>query len=88
MKQFYLEVLVPLYEGMGSWELAIKYIETMGYHAGIENMIEYLPEVEEAQRKEQEQKIMEQKALQDEMENPNERERLEMEAQQSAGVQL
>ena len=77
MKQFYLEVLAPLYEAMGSWEKAVQFIEVMGYNAGIENMGDYLPEMEEAQRKQQQEQMMQEKQVQDVMEAPNEREQLE-----------
>ena len=82
MKQFYLEVLAPLYQGMGDWSKAIRYIENMGYYAGIENMSEYLPEMELARQKEEEQRMMEEKELDDTLEAPSERERLEQEMMQ------
>jgi len=84
MKQFYLEVLTPLYQSMNDWTHAIKYIETMGYHAGIENMGDYLPEIEQAQDKEDQESMIEEKQVQDALNAPDEREILEREAMDAA----
>lgn len=80
MKQFYLEVLSPLYQQVGSWEKAVEYIEVMGYNAGIENMDEFLPEIGQVQQKDRQTQMMENKQVQDVMDAPSEREQLEQNA--------
>ncbi len=77
MKQFYIEVLVPIYEAMGSWEKAIKFVEVMGYNAGIENMGDYLPDLQQAQEKERQAKLMKDKEVEDAITRPTEREQME-----------
>jgi hypothetical protein len=84
MKQFYLEVLAPLYQGMGDWTHAIRYIENMGYYAGIENMADYLPVLEDAYAKEQQEAAIEEKQVADTLNAPDEREMMEREAQNAA----
>lgn len=86
MKQFYLEVLVPLYMEMGSWEKAIRFIEVMGYNAGIENMKDFLPELEQAKQKEQEQRMIEEQQVEDAVTAPTQREQMEMEQTENAVI--
>ena len=72
MKQYFLEVIQPLLIQMNRLDLAIAYIKDMGYAAGIDNLEQYLPKTEEAQKimgeneqvKQNEQNMMQQQQMQ------------------------
>lgn len=60
LKQFYLEVFSPLYEAMGRFDLAIRFLTLMGPKAGVENIDDYLPTEDEAKQFQQQQEQMKQ----------------------------
>jgi len=84
MKQYYLEVIGPLYELVNRPDLAVKYVKAMGYAAGIDNIDEYLPDEDDAQKVRQENEVVKQKEIQDQLNAPDERELMEQESRQSA----
>lgn len=63
LKQFYLEVFMPLYQATNRWDLAVAFIGKIGQTAGISNIDDYLPKKDDMQRFMQEQKQLEQQQI-------------------------
>jgi len=85
MKQYYLEVIGPLLESVQRPDLAVKYVKTMGYTAGIDNIDEFLPDIDSMEQVRAEQEAVKDKGVQDQLEEPSAREQMEMQAQQQGG---
>jgi hypothetical protein len=49
MKQFYLEVLMPIYQATNRMDLAAEYIKKTGEMAGIDHIAELIPTIQDAQ---------------------------------------
>ena len=72
MKQFYLEVLQPLYVATNRMDLAANYIKQMGQMAGIDHIDENLPTQDDAKKVMQKNEEQEQIAKQTAMNEANE----------------
>ena len=82
-KQFYLEILGPFLAETGRPDLASKYIKTMGFDFGIDNMDEYLPEEQQTQQMAGQNQQIQEKQMNDQMEEPGPREQLQIQQQQA-----
>ncbi len=69
MKQFYLEVLLPLYQATNRWDLAANYVKQMGQMANIDYIEENIPTPEDAQnvmaKQEEAEQIQKEGAIQE-----------------------
>jgi len=83
MKQYYLEVIGPLLETTNRPDLAVKYVKTMCYTAGIDNIDDFLPSEDDATKIQQENEAVKQKQIQDQLAEPDGREQMEMQQEES-----
>jgi hypothetical protein len=63
MQAFYTEMLFPLYQAMGRWDLAFRFVSHIGQMAGIDAIKDFVPKNNEIAAFMQEQKQMKQLAM-------------------------